>query len=193
MAELIRNPKKMAKARNELQTVIGEKGEVEESDISRLPYLQAVFKETLRLHPAGPLLVPHKAEADTEINGYIVPRNSQILVNIWAIGRDSSIWSNPESFEPERFLDSKMDIRGQDFELIPFGSGRRICPGMPLAYRMVHLVVASLIHNFDWKLEQGIKPQELDMKEKFAFSLKKAVPLKAVPVKLRDISEQITM
>ncbi|KAI3460194.1 hypothetical protein Pfo_016857 [Paulownia fortunei] len=193
MAELIRNPKKMAKARNELETVIGQKGEVEESDISRLPFLQAVLKETFRLHPAGPLLVPHKAEADTEINGYILPRNAQILVNIWAIGRDSSIWSNPDSFEPERFLDSKIDIRGQDFELIPFGSGRRICPGMPLAYRMVHLMVASLIQNFDWKLERGIKPEEINMNEKFEFTLQRAVPLELVPVKLLRYSEVITM
>lgn len=185
MTELIRNPKEMAKVRNELRTVIGQNGEqVEESDISRLPYLQAVLKETLRLHPAGPLLVPHKAEADTEIDGYTVPKNAQILVNVWAIGRDSSKWPNPDSFEPQRFLGSKVDVKGQDFELIPFGSGRRICPGMPLAHRMVHLVVAMLVHNFDWKLERGIEPQDVDMKEKFEFSLKKAVPLKAVPLKL---------
>ncbi|KAK4406668.1 cytochrome [Sesamum angolense] len=184
MAELIHSPGKMSKARKELQTIIGGKGQVQESDISRLPYLQAVVKETFRLHPPGPLLIPHKAEADAEINGYIVPRNAQILVNVWAIGRDSSIWSNPDVFEPERFLDSKIDIRGQDFELIPFGSGRRICPGLPLAYRIVHVLVASLIHNFDWKLEGGITPDELDMKEKFQLTLQKAVPLKAVPVKL---------
>ncbi|KAL0366230.1 UNVERIFIED_CONTAM: cytochrome [Sesamum radiatum] len=124
------------------------------------------------------------AEADTEINGYIVPRNGQILVNAWAIGRDSNIWSNPDSFEPERFLDSKIDLRGQNFELIPFGSGRRICPGMPLAYRVVHVMVASLIHNFDWKLEGGILREEMDMKEKFRFSLQKAVPQKVAPLKL---------
>ncbi|KAL0432543.1 UNVERIFIED_CONTAM: cytochrome [Sesamum latifolium] len=147
MAELIHNPRKMAKARKELQTIIGGKGQVQESDISRLPYMRAVVKEAFRLHPAGPLLLPHKAEADAEINGYIVPRNAQILVNVWAIGR-------------------------------------RICPGLPLAYRIVHVLVASLIHNFDWKLEGGIKPEELDMKEKFQLTLQKAVPLKAVPVKL---------
>ncbi|KAL8492030.1 hypothetical protein ACS0TY_023586 [Phlomoides rotata] len=150
MAELIGKPKEMGKVRKELRRVIGERGvAVEESDISKLPYLQAVLKETLRLHPAGPLLVPHKAEADTEIDGYIVPKNAQILVNIWGIGRESSTWSNPDSFEPQRFIGSKVDVRGQDFELIPFGSGRRICPGMPLAHRMVHLVVATLVHNFD--------------------------------------------
>ncbi|KAL0323029.1 UNVERIFIED_CONTAM: cytochrome [Sesamum angustifolium] len=153
LAELIHSPRKMAKARKELHTVIGEKGQVQESDISRLPYLQAVVKEIFRLHPPGPLLIPHKAEADTEINGYIVPGNGQILVNTWAIGRDANIWSNPDSFEPERFLDSKIDLRGQNFELIPFGSGRRNCPGLPLAYRVVHVMVASLIHNFDWKHE----------------------------------------
>ncbi|KAL0432539.1 UNVERIFIED_CONTAM: cytochrome [Sesamum latifolium] len=184
LAELIHSPRKMAKARKELQTIIGEKGQVQESDISRLPYLQAVVKEIFRLHPPGPLLIPHKAEVDTEINGYIVPRDGQILVNAWAIGRDSSIWSNPDSFEPERFIDSKIDLRGQNFELIPFGSGRRICPGMPLACRVVHVMVASLIHNFDWKLEGGIRPEEMDMKEKFRFNLQKAVSRKVVPVKL---------
>ncbi|KAL0368975.1 UNVERIFIED_CONTAM: cytochrome [Sesamum calycinum] len=174
----------MAKARKELHTVIGEKGQVQESDISRLPYLQAVVKEIFRLHPPGPLLIPHKAEADTEINGYIVPGNGQILVNAWAIGRDANIWSNPDSFEPERFLDSKIDLRGQNFELIPFGSGRRICPGLPLAYRVVHVMVASLIHNFDWKHEGGILREEMDMKENFRFFLQKAVPQKVAPVKL---------
>lgn len=184
MAELIHNPEKMEKARNELNFVVNEEGEVEESDISKLPYLQAVVKETLRLHPPGPFLIPHKAEEDTEINGYMVPKNSQVLVNVWGIGRDPTIWSNPDSFQPERFLDSKIDVRGQDFELLPFGSGRRICPGLPLGYRVVHLEVATLIRSFDWKLEHGIRVQDLNMEEKFEFSVKRAVPLKAVPVQV---------
>ncbi|KAL2472363.1 Cytochrome [Abeliophyllum distichum] len=128
ITELIRNPEKMLKARNELWDVVGGNEQAKESDISRLPYLQSVVKETFRYHPVGPFLIPHKAEADVEINGYVVPKNAQILVNIWAIGRDSSIWLNPDSFEPERFLNCKTDIKGQDFELIPFGSGRRMCP-----------------------------------------------------------------
>ncbi|KAL7117023.1 hypothetical protein ACP275_03G045000 [Erythranthe tilingii] len=117
------------------------------------------------------------------MNGYIVPKDAQILVNIWAMGRDSSIWSNPDTFEPERFLDNKIDYKGHDFEFIPFGSGRRICPGMPLAHIMVHLMIASLIHNFEWNLEPGMKHEELDLNEMFGLSLHKAVPLKAFPIK----------
>ncbi|KAL2472350.1 Cytochrome [Abeliophyllum distichum] len=184
ITELIRNPEKMLKARNELWDVVGGNEQVKESDISRLPYLQSVVKETFRYHPVGPFLIPHKAEVDVEINGYIVPKNAQILVNIWAIGRDSSIWLNPDSFEPERFLNCKTDIKGQDFELIPFGSGRRMCPGMPLAYRMVHLIIATFIHNFDWKPEQGMKPEEVDVSEKFWAVPQKALPLKVFPIKV---------
>ncbi|KAL3818439.1 hypothetical protein ACJIZ3_004344 [Penstemon smallii] len=180
ITELLLSPNKMLRAKDELRTVIGGNKQIEESDISRLPYLQAVIKEVLRFHPAGPLLIPHKSEADVEINGYMIPKNTQILVNVWAIGRESSIWSNPSSFEPERFLDSKIDFKGQDFELIPFGSGRRMCPGLPLANRMIHIMVASLIHNFDWELE----PEEVDTREKFGLALHKAVPLKALPIKL---------
>ncbi|KAL3845159.1 hypothetical protein ACJIZ3_002562 [Penstemon smallii] len=184
MTELIRNPEKMLKAKNELSTIIGMNKQVEESDISRLPYMHSVVKETFRCHPPGPFLVPHRANDDIEINGYTIPKNSQILINVWAIGKDSRIWSNAHSFEPERFLDSKINYRGQDFELITFGSGRRICPGLPLAHRMVHLMVAYLVHNFNWKLEPGVKPEELDMNEKFGLSLHKAAPLKAIPTKV---------
>ncbi|KAL7155034.1 hypothetical protein ABFS83_03G046700 [Erythranthe nasuta] len=183
MTELLRNPEIMSKAKNELRTVIGKNKQVEESDISKLPYLRAVINETFRFHPVAPFLIPHKANANVEMNGYIIPKDAQILVNIWATGRDSSIWSNPNTFEPERFLDSKINFKGHDFEFIPFGSGRRICPGMPLAHIMVHLMVASLIHDFEWKLEPGMKPEEIDLNEMFGLSLHKAVPLKAFPVK----------
>ncbi|KAL3818447.1 hypothetical protein ACJIZ3_004352 [Penstemon smallii] len=183
MTELLLSPTKMSRAKNELRIVVGENKQVEESDISRLPYLQAVIKEVLRFHPAGPLLIPHKSEADVEINGYTIPKNTQILVNVWAMGRQSSLWSSPNSFEPERFLENKVvDFKGQDFELIPFGSGRRMCPGLPLANRMLHIMVASLIQNFDWELEPGTKPEDVDTTEKFGLALHKAVPLKALPV-----------
>ncbi|KAK4486232.1 hypothetical protein RD792_008902 [Penstemon davidsonii] len=185
ITELLLNPTKMSRAKNELRTVVGENKQVEESDISTLPYLQAVIKEILRFHPAGPLLIPHKSEADVEINGYTIPKNTQILVNVWAMGRQSNLWSSPNSFEPERFLDNKVvDFKGQYFEYIPFGSGRRICPGLPLANRMLHILVASLIQNFDWELEPGTKPEDVDTTEKFGLALHKAVPLKALPVKL---------
>ena len=154
MAELIHNPEKMAIARSEIKEVIGKDAMIiEESDICKLPYLEAVVKESLRLHPPAPFLLPHKALCDVEIGGFVVPKDAQILCNVWAIGRDPTIWSNPNEFMPERFSDVDIDYRGRDFELIPFGSGRRICPGLPLAHRMLHLMLASLIRKFDWQLE----------------------------------------
>ncbi|KAI3469936.1 hypothetical protein Pfo_026599 [Paulownia fortunei] len=172
MTELLLNPEILSKAKHELRTVIGGNKQVQESDISKLPYFQAVIKEVLRYHPPGPFLVPRKSVYDAEI-----------LVNQWALSREPSLWSNPNSFQPERFLDRKTDFKGQDFELIPFGSGRRMCPGLPLANRMLHMMVATLIHNFDWKLEPGMKSEQVDTTEKFGLSLRKAVPLKAIPIR----------
>ncbi|XP_010053037.2 cytochrome P450 76AD1 [Eucalyptus grandis] len=185
MAELLHNPEKIARAREELDRVVsGDGGTLQEPDITRLPYLQAIVKETLRLHPPVPFLIPHKAESDVEIGGFRLPRHAQVLVNVWAMGRDPGVWSNPDSFMPERFLGGEIDFKGRDFELIPFGSGRRICPGMPLAYRMVHLILASLLRSFDWKLEEGVTPVEMDMTEKFGITLQKATPLCAIPMEV---------
>ncbi|XP_051150854.1 ferruginol synthase-like [Andrographis paniculata] len=192
MAELLINPSKMKKAKDEIRSIVGEQGQVvQESDISRLPYLQAVIKEIFRLHPAGPLLVPRKAEADVEVNGYMIPKNTQILVNAWGMGRDPRIWSEPSSFKPERFLlDSNgIDFKGQDSRLIPFGSGRRMCPGMWLATRMLHTTVAAMINGFDWKLEAGMKPEEKAEIDRFGSSLQKntpVVPLMAIPISVHD-------
>ncbi|XP_060674030.1 geraniol 8-hydroxylase-like [Ziziphus jujuba] len=184
MAELLRNPEIMSRARAELEQIVGKRNPVEESDIARLPYLQAVVKETYRLHPVVPLLLPRKAEADVEIRDFIVPKNAQIFVNAWAIGRESSTWEDPNSFKPERFLGSEIDVKGRSFELIPFGGGRRICPGLPLATRMLHLMLGSLINSFEWKLENGTKPEDLNMEDKFGISLELAQPLRAVPLSL---------
>ncbi|WCJ23100.1 Cytochrome P450 76T24 [Euphorbia peplus] len=178
MAELLSNPEKLFKLKNELKEV---EGEIQESDINKLPYLQATVKEIFRLHPPGPFLIPHKAENDVEIGGFVIPKNAQILINVWAMGRDEKIWENPDKFEPERFLMSKIDVKGRDFELIPFGAGRRICPGLPLAHRMMHLMLASLVGSFNWKLANDTKPYELDMTEKFGLALFKAQPLLATP------------
>ncbi|XVF13720.1 hypothetical protein REPUB_Repub08aG0231900 [Reevesia pubescens] len=183
MAEVLRKPKVLQKARRELIEVIGSERAVKESDMDQLPYLQAVVKETMRLHPAAPLLLPYKAKNDVQICGYTIPKDAQLLVNAWAIGRDPNYWNDPLSFCPERFLDSGLDYKGRDFEYIPFGAGRRICPGWPLAVRMVHLMLASMIHSFDWKLPQGIiNPEGLDMQEQFGMTLKKAIPLCAIPI-----------
>ncbi|PKU83147.1 geraniol 8-hydroxylase-like [Dendrobium catenatum] len=186
MAELLHRPELMMRAREEITTVIGFEREVEESDISRLLFLQAVLKETLRLHPPVPLLLPHKAEVSTEINGYRVPKNNQVLVNVWAMGRDERVWENPDCFLPERFMEgNEIDFRGQHFELIPFGSGRRICPGLPLGVRMVQLMLASLIQSFEWSLPDGMKPTDLDLTEKFGVTLVLACPLKAIATPAR--------
>jgi cytochrome P450 len=183
MAELLHNSEVLSKAKAELEQVIGKENPMEESNIARLPYLQAVMKETFRLHPVGPFLIPRKAEADVEINGYVIPEGAQVLVNAWAIGRDPCLWENANSFMPERFLESEIDFKGRNFELIPFGGGRRVCPGLPLAIRMLHLMLGSLIHTFDWKLENGVKhDQDMNLDDKFGLTLQIAHPLRAVPI-----------
>ncbi|TXG62737.1 hypothetical protein EZV62_009731 [Acer yangbiense] len=184
MAELLQNPEKLTKSQTELRQVLGKDWLVQEFDIEKLPYLQAVMKETLRLHPPAPFLVPHKAETEVEMCSYLVPKSAQILVNVWAIGRDSSVWQNPTSFMPERFVESEIDVKGRDFKLIPFGAGRRICPGLPLAHRMVHLTLASLLYSFDWKLSHDLKSEDMDMTEKFGLTLHKSEPLLVIPIKV---------
>ncbi|KAF8083597.1 hypothetical protein N665_0764s0004 [Sinapis alba] len=176
MAELLTNPKTMVKAQGEIERMIGQNGFLQEPDISELPYIQAVVKETFRLHPAVPLLLPRKAETDVEALGS--PKDAQVFVNVWGIGRDPNVWENPTRFEPERFLGEEIDVKGRDYELTPFGAGRRICPGLPLAMKMVSLMLVSLLYSFDWKL-----PNTVDMDETFGITLHKANPLHAVPVK----------
>lgn len=178
MAELLQNPASMAKAREELAQVIGSRSEVEESDIGQLSYLHAIVKEALRLHPPAPFLLPRQAVAATELGGYTVPEGTSVLVNVWAIGRDSKLWTDPDKFMPERFMGREVDYRGRDFELLPFGSGRRICPGMPLAARMVHLMLATLLHRFEWRLPSEVKGNGLDMMERSGMRL--ATPLHAM-------------
>ncbi|XP_074321523.1 geraniol 8-hydroxylase-like [Silene latifolia] len=183
MTELLRNPEKLAKAQDELDQIIGKNTTtIQESDISKLPYIQAVVKETLRLHPPAPFLIPHKTEKDVQLCGFSIPKDAQIWVNVWSIGRDSSVWPNALSFLPERFMESEVDFKGRNFELIPFGAGRRICPGMPVAHRMVHLMLATLLHSFNWKHAHGLRPEDIEVDEKFGLTLQKAEPLQAIPL-----------
>ncbi|GMJ07396.1 cytochrome P450, family 76, subfamily C, polypeptide 4 [Hibiscus trionum] len=182
MAELLRSPQVLLKAKKEIEQAIGKGNLIEEDDVNHLPYLQAIIKETFRMQPAVPLLVPRRAGSDADLCGFKVPEGSQVLVNAWAIGRDPSIWENPDSFMPERFLGSKIDVKGTDFELIPFGAGRRICPGLPLGNRMLHLIVGSLLNCFDWKLEDGISPDDITMEENCGITVQKAIPLRAIPI-----------
>ncbi|GAB4834310.1 hypothetical protein Ancab_039977 [Ancistrocladus abbreviatus] len=182
MAELLRNPKVMKILKEELEQVVGKDKQLEEEDIARLPYLQAVIKETLRLHPPSPFLVPRIADKNIELCGFTVLKNTMLAVNVWAIGRDPNLWWNADSFEPQRFMGSHIDFEGHDFELIPFGAGRRICPGLSLAHRMLHLILGSMIHSFDWKLEDGVTPENVNMDDSFGFILWKARSLHAIPV-----------
>lgn len=182
MAEVLHDPEVLMKVQEELEQIIGKGQCIEESYIDRLPYLRAVIKETFRLHPAVPLLIPRKAGPSAEICDFTVPEGAQVLVNVWAIGRDPSIWKMPNCFMPERFLGSDTDVKGRDFELLPFGGGRRICPGLPLALRMLPSMLGSLLNCFEWNLENGESLENMDMEEKFGITLRKAQPLRAIPV-----------
>ncbi|KAL0426494.1 UNVERIFIED_CONTAM: Iridoid oxidase [Sesamum latifolium] len=182
MAELLRNPGSMRRLKTELYQVVSKSRPVQEADLNELPYLQAVVKETMRLHPSLPLLLPRNAVQDTEFMGYIIPKNTMVILNAWAIHRDPESWEDPLSFRPDRFLNSNIDNKGQHYELIPFGSGRRSCVGMLLGDRMICLTLARLIQAFDWELPGVVSPETLDMREMMSISLRMLVPLKAIPV-----------
>lgn len=132
MTALIKNPKTMKKVQSEIRKSIGKKGIVNEEDVQNMPYLKAVIKEIFRLYPPVPLLVPRESMEKTILEGYEIRPGTIVHVNAWAIARDPEIWENPEEFIPERFLNSNIDYKGKDFELIPFGAGRRGCPGIQL-------------------------------------------------------------
>ncbi|KAI9086309.1 hypothetical protein K1719_031763 [Acacia pycnantha] len=183
MAELLRNPRTLQKVQTELRSKIEPNKKVEEKDIEELPYLRAVIKETLRLHPPLPFLVPHMAMDSCKMRGYYIPKETQVLVNVWGIGRDPNSWEDPLTFRPERFMEGdKMDYKGHQFEFIPFGSGRRMCPAAPLASRVLPLALGSVLHAFDWVLADGVKSQDMDMTEKMGITLRKALPLRVIPV-----------
>ncbi|KAA0036264.1 cytochrome P450 CYP736A12-like protein [Cucumis melo var. makuwa] len=181
MSELIRQPDVMKKMQSELQKVVGLDRMVEESDLVSLEYLEMVVKEIMRLYPAGPLLIPHESLEDCTVNGFHIPKKSRLIVNAWAIGRDPSVWNDPHKFFPERFIGSQIDLKGKDFELIPFGAGRRGCPGMQLGLTMVRLLLAQLVHCFDWELPNGMLPSELDMTEEFGLTCPRAQDLMVIP------------
>ncbi|KAI3876248.1 hypothetical protein MKX03_028478 [Papaver bracteatum] len=181
MTEVVRNPVVMRKAKDEIAQVVGYNRKIEEKDIENLPYLGAVIKEAMRLNPVAPFLIPRTTVEDTEFMGYIVPKDTAVFVNIWGIGRDSASWDDPLSFNPERFLGNTTDYRGQHSRFLPFGAGRRICPGLPMVHQILPMVVGSLLQSFDWTLENGAAPESIDMNETLEMSLKKSTPLRIIP------------
>ncbi|KAH9608391.1 hypothetical protein KSS87_007779 [Heliosperma pusillum] len=180
MTELIRHPKIMHELQKEVREITGTKSEVTEDDLNQMKYLKAVIKETLRLHPPIPLLVPRLSLVDAKLNGYDIPAGTAVITNAWAIQRDPATWEEPETFNPERFLNSPTDFKGQDFELIPFGSGRRICPGILFAISNNELVLANLMHRFDWTLPGGANSNTLDTSECKGLTIHRKTPLLVV-------------
>ncbi|KAL5544044.1 hypothetical protein UlMin_007828 [Ulmus minor] len=178
MAELIKNPSAMKRAQDEVRTIAKGKGKVEESDLSKLKYLKSVIKEGFRLHPPVPLLVPRETTESFRIKGYLIPPKTRVFVNAKMIGNDPKFWENPNEFKPERFLESSVDYKGQHFELLPFGAGRRRCPGLNFAELLVELALANLLCRFDWKLPNGVEREDLDMEEAFGLTMHKRVPLR---------------
>ncbi|KAK9113594.1 hypothetical protein Syun_020391 [Stephania yunnanensis] len=183
MAELIRQPNIMNRAQEEVRAISKGKQMVTEDDTEKMPYLQAVIKETLRLRPSGPLMVPHESTGQVKIHGYDIPAKTTVIVNMWAICRDPTAWVEPEKFDPDRFMDSKVDFKGQDFEYIPFGAGRRGCPGVAFAIASLELGLANLLNRFDWAMPFGMDPGELDMGETSGLTVhkKENLVLAAVP------------
>ncbi|XP_017636775.1 labd-13Z-ene-9,15,16-triol synthase, chloroplastic-like [Gossypium arboreum] len=181
MTELLRHPDKLQRVVDELDAIISGPNIVEEFHLPRLLYLEAVVKETLRIHPPAPLLMPHMSSETTVVAGYTIPKNSNIFFNVWAIQRDADFWEDPLQFEPERFLNviEKRNYKGNSFDFFPFGSGRRICVGISMAEKIMMLVLATLLHCFEWELPNGGKP---NVKEQLRLVLSKVEPLVVVPI-----------
>ncbi|RDX66483.1 Cytochrome P450 71A26, partial [Mucuna pruriens] len=181
MTELLRHPNMMQKLQNEVRSVGGGRTDITEDDLNVMPYLKAVIKEILRLHPPSPILIPRECMQDTKVMGYDIAMGTQVLVNAWSISTDPSYWDQPLEFQPERFLKSSMDIKGHDFQLIPFGAGRRGCPGIAFAMIVNELVLANIVHHFDWALPPGlVGDQALDMSETTGLTVHRKLPLLAL-------------
>ena len=189
LSNLLNNPRVLKKARAELDDQVGQQQLMDEPDLSKLPYLQNIISETLRLFPAAPLLVPHFSSDDCTIGGYDVPRDTNLLVNAWAIHRDPKLWDDAESFKPERFKTEEGEV---NMKLMPFGLGRRACPGAGLAQRVVGLTLGCLIQCFEW---ERVSKEEVDMTEGKGVTMPKAVPLEALckprPIMTSILSESV--
>ncbi|CAL1361662.1 unnamed protein product [Linum trigynum] len=179
LSNLLNHKRVMKLAQEEIETKVGTDRWVDDSDIEKLTYLGAVIKETLRMYPPGPLSVPREASEDITIKGYHVPKGTRFLANFWKLHRDPKVWSDPDEYKPERFLaaNANMEIFGQQFEYLPFGSGRRGCPGINFGMQVTQLTLARLLQGFDWGTPND-KP--VDMTEGLGIALPKANPLEVV-------------
>ncbi|KAI5683738.1 hypothetical protein M9H77_04966 [Catharanthus roseus] len=184
ISETLKNSRILKRAQEETRNVYNEKGNVDESRINELKYIKAIINETLRLHPSAPLLLPRECNEQCKIYGFDIPLKARIIVNAWAIARDPKFWNDAEKFNPERFFDSEseVDYRGNDFKYIPFGAGRRICPGITYALPNIILPFAQLLFHFDWKLPGGLELEALDMTERMGVTVRRKDDLKLIPI-----------
>lgn len=173
---MLNNPLILKKAQHEIASQVGYDRLIEESDLSYLPYLRCIVYETLRLYPAAPLLVPHESSKMCVVGGYTIPRGTMLLVNVWAIHNSPDYWAEPEEFRPERFEGVEKDDEQIKYKFMPFGLGRRACPGEGMAMRMVGLTLGSLLQCFEWKRPGH---ELVDMNVKNGLSMPKAKPLRA--------------
>lgn len=180
LTELIKHSKTMKKVQEEVRRIAGSKSYINEDHIEKMFYLKAVIKETLRLHPPVPLLLPRQATKDVQVGGYNIPAKSRVIINAWAIGRDPASWEEPEKFKPERFLDNCSSFKGNDFHFIPFGAGRRGCPGATFAIAIVELVLSNLLYKFDWALPDEQREEDLDVDESNGITIHRKFPLVVV-------------
>ncbi|XP_049407854.1 5-OH-xanthotoxin synthase-like [Solanum stenotomum] len=181
MTALIAKPNAMKKVQAEIREFVGKKSIVNEEDIQNLPYFKSVIKETFRLYPTITLLLPRETMQNSILEGYEIKPKTIIYVNVWAIARDPEIWENPEEFIPERFLNSNIDFKGQHFELLPFGAGRRGCPAIALGVATVELVLSNLLYAFDWELPRGMNKEDIDTDVLPGLTMHKKKPLCLVP------------
>ena len=193
MAELLANPQEMKKVQQELEAVVGMERMVNDDDLEKLTYLRAIIKETFRLHPVASMMIPHMSKEACEIEvlgadldgtdktyNYQIQAGTMVFINLWAIGRDEHVWKQPDQFKPGRFVDSAIDLKGQHFELLPFGSGRRMCPGMSQGLHVVELTLANLLHCFHWSPSNSTVDLS-ESKSSHARALTLANPLLAFP------------
>jgi 4-hydroxyphenylacetaldehyde oxime monooxygenase len=196
MAELIRRPAMLRKVQEEVRSIVdgGGRERVHPDDVAKLRYLKAVVKETLRLHPAVPLLLPRETLRHVSICGHDVPAKTRVLVNAWAIGRDPRSWGDrPEEFDPDRFDgdDGVVDFNGTHFELVPFGAGRRMCPGMGMGVATMEFALANLLYCFDWELPEGVQVEDVSMEEAGGLTVHKKTPLLLVPTRYKCASHTV--